>query len=85
MNLKRRSLEDYFILANFHDLLPLATQIADNMGYDKFEMAEAICKVHSKFQEYPPRYNRTAWFSTVFKEKLVEARGDILSYKANRG
>jgi len=29
--------------------------------------------------EYPPTINRTAWFATVYREKLREARAEILA------
>ena len=51
-------------------------------GYDHFEMIEAICKVHGKFNQYPPTKNRTALFRLVFEEKLKEAKADILAFKA---
>jgi hypothetical protein len=76
------SLENYFIRTNFYDLLQLATQIAEDLGYSQEEMIEAVCKVYDKFRRYPPTKNRTAWFSMVFKEKLHEARGDLLSFRA---
>jgi len=81
MNRRKLSLEDYFIRTNFYDLLPLATWIAEDLGYSQEEMIEAVCKVYDKFCRYPTK-NRTAWFSTVFKEKLYEARGDFLSLRA---
>jgi hypothetical protein len=79
---ERRKLEKFFITTGFHDLLPLAMKIAGSLGYDQIEMIEAICKVHDKFFQYPPIKNRTAWFRKVFEEKLREARGDILTYRA---
>jgi hypothetical protein len=79
---ERRKLEKFFIITGFHDLLPLAFDIAGSLGYDQTEMIEAICKVHDKFYQYPPTKNRTAWFRKVFEEKLSEARGDILTYRA---
>lgn len=82
MNNKMLSLENYFIRTNFYDLLQLATQIAEDLGYSQEEMIEAVCKVYDKFCRYPPTKNRTAWFSMVFKEKLHEARGDLLSFRA---
>ncbi len=78
----RRKLEEFFITTGFYDLLPLALDIAGNLGYDQTEMIEAICKVNDKFYLYPPTKNRTAWFRKVFEEKLREARGDILTYRA---
>lgn len=76
------SLEDYFIRTNFYDLLPLATQIAEDLGYSQVEMSEAVCKTYDKFCWYPPTRNRTAWFKMVFREKLHEARSDILAFRA---
>jgi len=76
------SLEEYFIRTGFYDLLPLASQLTKDLGYGQSEMIEAICKVYDKFNQYPPTRNRTAWFRMVFKEKLHEARGDILAFKA---
>lgn len=80
----RPSLEEYFIHTGFYDLLSLAKQLAEDQGYDQREMIEAVCKVNDKFFQYPPTKNRTAWFRMVFQEKLKEARGDILTYKAER-
>ena len=77
-----RQLEEYFISTGFYDLLPIAMQLAGNLGYDTGEMIEAICKVDDKFNQYPPTKNRTAWFRKVFEEKLGEARGDILTQRA---
>lgn len=80
----RPSLEEYFILTGFYDLLPLAKQLAKDHGYDQSVMIEAVSKVHDKFYQYPPTKNRTAWFRMVFREKLDEARGDILAYRAEQ-
>lgn len=79
------SCPDRFVIAittSLHDLLPLALEIAGSLEYDQTEMIEDICKVNDKFYQYPPTKNRTAWFRKVFKEKLREARSDILSYRA---
>ena len=76
------SLKDYFIRTNFYDLLPLAIEIATDLGYGQDEMIEAVCKTYDKFLRYPPSRNRTAWFKTVFREKLLEARSDILAFRA---
>ena len=81
MNPKNLSLEDYFIQTNFYDLLPIATPIAKDLSYSREEMIEAICKVYDKYCQFPPTKNRTSWFRMVFKEKLGEARGDLLSFK----
>jgi len=80
--LNRPGLEDYFIKAGFHDVLPMALKLAGDLDYDHFEMIEAICKVNDKFNQYPPTKNRTAWFRMVFEEKLKEARADILAFNA---
>jgi hypothetical protein len=82
MNRSKLTLADYFIQTNFYDLLPLATQIAEDFRYSQEEMIEAVCNVYDKFCRFPPTRNRTAWFCTVFKEKLYEARGDLLSFRA---
>ncbi|MEA4900487.1 hypothetical protein [Desulfitobacterium sp.] len=74
--------EEYFVKTGFYDLLPMALQVAENLGYGPSEMIEAVCKVSDKFHQYPPTKNRTAWFRMVFEEKLKEARGDILAYEA---
>jgi hypothetical protein len=73
------SLQDYFIQTHFFDLLPLAQQIATDRGYGEIEMIEAVCRVYDKYHQYPPAHNRTAWFKTVFTEKLGEARSEILA------
>ena len=78
----KRNLEEYFITIGFYDLLPLAVEVAESLGYDTAEMIEAICKVHDKFNQFPPTKNRTAWFRKVFEEKLKESRADILAFKA---
>jgi hypothetical protein len=57
-------------------------QISEELGYGSEEIIEAICKVHDKSNRFPPNSNRTAWFITVFKEKLSEARSDILTFRA---
>lgn len=80
----RRDLAEYFIDTGFYDLLPMALELASSLGYDTSEMIKAICKVNDKFNQYPPIRNRTAWFRRVFEEKLGEARGDILTYRAKR-
>jgi len=80
----RPNLGEYFIQTGFYDLLPLAWQLASDFGYGENEMIEAVCKVSDKFLQFPPKKNRTAWFKTVFEEKLQEARADILTFKAMR-
>ena len=83
MSFRNKTLEEYYITTNFYDLLPLSLQIASKLGYDQAEMTEAICKVYDKYCNYPPTQNRTAWFTIVFKEKLREARADILKFRAD--
>ncbi|MFZ2636491.1 MAG: hypothetical protein WAX33_09185 [Rectinemataceae bacterium] len=78
----KRNLEEFFITTGFYDLLPLALEVAGSLGYDQSEMIEAICKVNDKSNQFPPTKNRTAWFKKVFEEKLREAKGDILAYRA---
>ncbi|WP_242841702.1 hypothetical protein [Desulfitibacter alkalitolerans] len=83
-NMQNRKLEEFFVITGFHDLLPLAVKRAKELAYGQIEMIEAICKLSDKLYQYPPTKNRTAWFKTVFEEKLREAKGDILSYKAKK-
>lgn len=78
----RWQLEDFFIATGFYDLLPVAMELAKDLGYDRSEMINAVCKVCDKFHQYPPTKNRTAWFKKVFTEKLSEARGDMLAFNA---
>ena len=78
---KRLSLEYYFASTGFYDLLPLALQMARELHFTPEEMIEAICKVADKARMYPPTRNRPAWFATVFREKLLEARAEILALK----
>ena len=75
------SVESYFMITGFLDQLPTAIQIAGELKYDSIEMIEAICKVADKYKLYPPTKNRSAWFGTVFREKLLEARADIVAHK----
>ena len=75
------NLEDYFISTGFIDLLPIAYRIANDLNYGVDEIIEAICKVRDKFKQYPPTINRNAWFEKVFREKLDEARADMLLHR----
>lgn len=77
-----KDLDEYFLKTGFYDLLPQATQLAEEHSYDQSEMIEAICKVSDKYYQYPPTRNRTAWFKMVFVEKLAEARADILAFRS---
>ncbi|MBC7342928.1 MAG: hypothetical protein H5U02_10900 [Clostridia bacterium] len=74
-------LKEYFLVTGFADLLPLALKIAQRGGYSRKEMIEAVCKVADKAKTYPPTRNRLAWFATVFREKLLEARAEIQAYE----
>ena len=38
-------LQEFFIAIGFYDLLPLALEMAKNLGYDQTEMIEAVCGV----------------------------------------
>jgi len=78
MSREKLNLEDYFISTNFYDLLPLSIQISEDLGFNQEEVIVAVCKVFDKHRMFPPTINRTAWFCTVFKEKLLEARADLL-------
>ncbi|MBC7077466.1 MAG: hypothetical protein H5T92_04055 [Synergistales bacterium] len=75
------SLEDYFLVSGFADLLPLALKMAQRDGYGQKEVIEAICKVADKAKTYPPTRNRVAWFAAVFGEKLLEARAEMKAYE----
>lgn len=78
---KKNSLEYYFASTGFYDLLPVAVNLIRKLGFNQEEALEAICKVADKARVYPPTKNREAWFAIVFKEKLYEARADILGFK----
>jgi hypothetical protein len=78
---KRNSLEYYFASTGFYDLLPVAVNLIRDLGFNWEEAIEAICKVADKARVYPPTKNRAAWFAIVFKEKLQEARAEILAYR----
>ncbi|MGB9903938.1 MAG: hypothetical protein ACPLQO_04600 [Desulfotomaculales bacterium] len=73
------SLKDYFLRTGFSDLLPVAVRIARELRCTSDEMIEAICKVYDKARAYPPTRNRRSWFATVFREKLQEARAEMLA------
>ena len=77
-------LSSYFIATGFIDMLPTALSMARELNYGFNEVAEAICKVGDKSKHYPPVKNRTAWFKKVFREKLAEARADILAYREEK-
>lgn len=75
------SLKCYFVRTGFSDLQPVATRMARELNYTRDEMIEAICKVADKARDYPPTKNRSRWFATVFREKLQEARAEILAFQ----
>ena len=77
-------LKSYFISTGFIDMLPTALSMARELNYGVNEVAEAICKVGDKSKQYPPIKNRTAWFKKVFREKLAEAKADILAYREEK-
>jgi hypothetical protein len=81
---KRNSLEHYFNSTGFYDLLPVAVNLIRELGFNQEEALEAICKVADKAKVYPPTKNRAAWFAIVFKEKLYEARAEIIALKYKR-
>jgi len=74
----------YFASCGFTDLLPLAMRVAGELDSNPAEMIEAICKVADKARTYPPTRNRSAWFAAVFREKLLEARAEVLTRRKNR-
>ena len=71
----------YFTDTGFIDLLPHALGIANNLGYNEEEMIQAVCLVFDRQRTDPPVRNRTAWFRTVFNEKLGESRAQILAFR----
>lgn len=77
-------LKSYFLRTGFLDLLPVALDLARKLGYGPEEMIEAICKVADKLKTDPPTRSRVGWFRTVYREKLREARAEILAFRANR-
>lgn len=82
---KGDSMEYYFAGTGFYDFLPLALDLISTLGFSQQEAIEAICKVFDKARRYPPTKNRSAWFLVVFKEKLFEARADIISFSKTKG
>ncbi|MFA6172033.1 MAG: hypothetical protein WC715_06325 [Patescibacteria group bacterium] len=78
---KNKVLRDYFISTGFFDLFDRALGMARALNYSDAEVIEAVCKVSDKFNSFPPVKNRAAWFDKVFKEKLAEARADILAHR----
>lgn len=74
-------LKSYFTETGFIDLLPHAITITTDLGYTEDEMIQAVCLVFDRQRTDPPVRNRTAWFRTVFKEKLGESRAQILAFR----
>jgi len=74
----------YFTNTGFLDLLPLAMDIAHELGYGEDEMSQAVCMVFDKQKTDPPTRNRTAWFLTVFREKLHQAHADICANRERK-
>lgn len=58
--------------------------MARELNYGQEEMIEAICKVADKLKTDPPTRNRTGWFMTVYKEKLREARADLMAFRIRK-
>jgi len=81
---KSDTMRYYFASTGFYDQLPAAVKMARELGYTPDEMVEAICKVADKARSYPPTKNRTGWFAAVFREKLPEARADLLAFRKRR-
>lgn len=77
-------LKSYFTNTGFLDLLPQATDIARELSYGEDEMIQAVCMVFDRQRTDPPTRNRTAWFLTVFREKLHEAHAEICAYKERK-
>lgn len=73
--------ERFFKTAKIRFLSRLETDQVNSLGYSREEMIEAICLVADKARIYPPTKNRRAWFTTVFREKLHEARAEIMAQK----
>jgi len=71
-----------FTEAGFLDQLPLALEMAAKHGCDEDAARLAVLLVEAKAAEYPPTRNRSAWFRTVYKEKLGEAKATIEREKA---
>lgn len=82
---KGDSLEYYFASTGFYDFLPPALGLIGTLGFSEQEAIEAIIKVFDKARRYPPTRNRSAWFLVVFKEKLFEARADIIAFRKSNG
>lgn len=77
-------IKSYFTKTGFLDLLPMAADIANQLGYGESEMIEAVCMVFDQQKTYPPVRNRSAWFATVFKEKLHEGHAMIARWRENQ-
>ncbi|MGC8605761.1 MAG: hypothetical protein ACP5VS_19020 [Desulfomonilaceae bacterium] len=73
--------EFFFADTGFLDMLPQARQIAREFGYGDDEIIQAVCWVFDKQRTNPPHTNRTAWFTTVFREKIQEAHAYLLAYQ----
>jgi hypothetical protein len=75
------TVEFYFTDTGFLDMLPQASEIAHNLGYGEDEMIQAVCLTFDKQATDPPARNRTAWFATVYREKLHEAHAQIRAFE----
>ena len=78
------AVEFYFTNTGFLDLLPQAAEIAHSFGYGDDEMIHGVCLTFDKERTDPPTRNRTAWFTTVFREKLHEAHALIRAYEERK-
>jgi len=78
------ALAPYFVRTGFLDLMPEAVKMARELNYGQEEMIEAVCKVADKLKTDPPTRNRSGWFMTVYKEKLREARADLLASRTRK-
>lgn len=77
-------LEYYFARTGFLDLMPTAVEIAAEMNYHQEEIIEAICRVADKLKSDPPTRNRLGWFRKVYREKLQEARAELLAFSIKK-
>lgn len=75
------TVEFYFTDTGFLDLLPQAREIARDLGYGEKEMIQAVCLTFDKQATDPPTRNRTAWFTTVYREKIHEAHAQIRAFE----
>lgn len=75
-------LEYYFARTGFLDLMPTAVEIAAEMNFHQDEIIEAICRTADKLKTDPPTRSRLGWFRKVYREKLQEARAELVAFRA---